>query len=121
MEHDVYLAIEWFENYRMKLNREKCHLLVSGHKHENICAKIGQTKIWESQKQKLLGVEIDGGLNFDLHVSLLCEKVRKKFTVLVRLSYFLNLNQGQTLMKMFYSITVWLLPVGLDVPWSNSE
>ena len=42
----------------MKLNQEKCHLLVSRHKHENIWAKIGQTKIWESRKQKLLGVEI---------------------------------------------------------------
>ena len=43
----------------MKLNQEKCHLLVSVHKHENIWANIGQTKIWESRKQKLLGVEID--------------------------------------------------------------
>ena len=45
-----------------------CNLLVSGHKHENIWTKIGQTKIWESRKQKLVGVEIDGSLNFDLYV-----------------------------------------------------
>ena len=51
----------------MKLNQEKCHLLVSRHKHENIWAKIGQTKIWESRKQKLLGVEIDSSLNFALY------------------------------------------------------
>ena len=50
----------------MKLNQEKCHLLVSRHKHENIWAKIGQTKIWESRKQKLLGVEIDSSLNLAL-------------------------------------------------------
>ena len=59
LEHDSLLAIEWFENNHMKLNQEKCHLLVSGHKHENIWAKIGQTKIWESRKRKLQGVEID--------------------------------------------------------------
>ena len=59
LEHDSLLAIEWFGNNHMKLNQEKCHLSVSGHKHENIWAKIGQTRIWESRKQKLLGVEID--------------------------------------------------------------
>ena len=48
LEHDSLLAIEWFENNHMKLNQENCHLLVSGHKHENIWAKIGQTKIWEN-------------------------------------------------------------------------
>ena len=59
LEHDSLLAIEWFENNHMKLNQEKCQLLVSGHKHENIWAKIGQTKIWESRKRKLQGAEID--------------------------------------------------------------
>ena len=48
----------------MKPNQEKCHLLVSGHKQENIWDRIRQTKIWESRKQKLLGVEIDSSLNF---------------------------------------------------------
>ena len=58
LEDENLLATEWFENNHMKLNQEKCHLVVSGHKHENIWAKIGQTKILESRKQKLLGVEI---------------------------------------------------------------
>ena len=53
----------------MKLNQEKCHLLVSRYKHEDIWARIGQTKIWESRKQKFLGAEIDSNLNFDLYVS----------------------------------------------------
>ena len=30
------------------VDQEKCHLVVSGHKHENIWAKIGQTKIREN-------------------------------------------------------------------------
>ena len=36
LEHDSYLAIEWFENNSMKLNQDKCHLLGSGFKHENV-------------------------------------------------------------------------------------
>ena len=85
----------------MKLNQENCHLLVSGYKHENIWARIRQTKIWESRKQKLLGVEIDSNLNFDLYVSSLCKKAGKKLSVLARLSSFMSLNQRRTLMKAF--------------------
>ena len=100
-EHDCLLAIEWFENNHMKLNQENCHLLVSGYKHKNIWARIGQTQIWESRKPKLLGVEIDSNLNFDLYVSSLCKKVGKKLSVLAQLSNFMSLNQRRTLMKMF--------------------
>ena len=30
LEHDTFLAIEWFETNIMKLNKDKCQLLVSG-------------------------------------------------------------------------------------------
>ena len=81
------------------MESRKCHHLVSGHKHENIWARIGQTKIWESRKQKLLGAEIDSSLNFDLHFSLLCKKVGKALSVLARLSNFISLNQRRALTK----------------------
>jgi len=54
----------------MKLNTDKCHLLVSGHKHEHIFVKVGEDTIWESNKVKLLGVTIENELKFDEHVSL---------------------------------------------------
>ena len=44
LEHDSFLAIEWFENNNMKLNQDKCHLLVSGYKNENVWANIGKEK-----------------------------------------------------------------------------
>ena len=65
LEHDIVLAVEWFENTFMKLNQDKCNLLVSGHKNEIVWTKIGETKIQESNKQKLLGVVIDRNQNFD--------------------------------------------------------
>ena len=39
----------------MKLNQDKCYLPVGGYKHESILANIGDAKIWESNKEKLLG------------------------------------------------------------------
>ena len=35
----------------MNLNEDKCHLPVAGHKCGNIWIKIGEAKIWESNKQ----------------------------------------------------------------------
>ena len=74
LEHDSFLIIEWFENNNMKLNQDKCHLLVSGYKNENVRANIGNEKIWEGNKQKLLGFDIDRSLNFNEHISFLCRK-----------------------------------------------
>ena len=41
-EHDSSLAIGWFQYNYMK---EKCHLLVSGFKHEVLWADIGGKRI----------------------------------------------------------------------------
>ena len=70
----------------MKLNQDKCHLLFSGYKHENVWARIVEVKIWESLKQKLLGVVIDRDLSFIEYVSSLCKKAVRKVSVLSRLS-----------------------------------
>ena len=48
----------------MKLNQDNCHLLISRHKYESVCANIGSCKILESNDQKPLGVKIDRNLKF---------------------------------------------------------
>ena len=65
----------------MKLSKDKRHLLVSRHKYENVWLKLGDEKIWESAKQKLLGMEIGRNLNFDNHVISLCKKAGRKLAV----------------------------------------
>ena len=85
----------------MKLNRRKCHLLVTGFKYEHIWAKIGKTKIWESKKQKLLGLETDKTLNFVEYITSLCKKAGKKLSVLARLSNCMRTNKKGVLMKAF--------------------
>ena len=52
LEHDTFLAIEWFAANNMKLNQGKCQLLVAGHKYLNVSEiigmkKFGKVKIWE--------------------------------------------------------------------------
>ena len=114
LEHDSLLAITWFENNYMKMNAEKCHLLISGNKHEHIWAKIGEHKIWEESKVKLLGVIIDNKLNFEEHVNSLCNKANKQLTALIRLGKFLSFEKKRNLLKAFiesqfkYCPLIWM-------------
>ena len=75
----------------MKLNEDKCHLLIAGKKYESVWVKIGESKVWESKKQKLLGIEIDSSLSFNEHVSTLCKKAGRKLSALARLSNYMNI------------------------------
>ena len=43
----------------MKLNPEKCHLLIFGEKNTDVSVQIGATTITESAEEKLLGVKLD--------------------------------------------------------------
>ena len=42
LDKNFMLAICWFENNYMKLNTDKCCLIVSGYKHEQIWANVGK-------------------------------------------------------------------------------
>ena len=85
----------------MKLNEDECYLLVEKYKHESNWTKIGDAKIWESNKQKLLKVHIDGTLSFDDHFSNLCKEADRKLSALARLSSYMTLTQRKLLMKSF--------------------
>ena len=122
LEHGSFLDIEWFENNNMKLKHDKCHLLVFGNKNENVWAHIGTWKIGESNKRKLLGLDIDRSLinmiwcvwiwiYFIECVSSFCRKAGKK---LIRLSNFMSLKYKHILLKTFiesefgYFLLIWL-------------
>ena len=67
----------------MKLNTDKCHLIVAGYKYEYIYAQIGNDYIGESREQRLLGVTIDNKLKFDTHIKGLVKMAHKKLLALV--------------------------------------
>ena len=77
----------------MKMNTSKCHLFVSGNKHEHMWAKIGDDQIWESRTVKLLGVTIDNELKFDEYISNVCKKAQRKLTVLTRIKNYLDFKK----------------------------
>ena len=108
------MAIEWFESNYMKLNTDKCHLLIGGNKSEHIYAKIGNDIIWESKEERLLGVTIDNQLKFDTQITDLCKMAHKKLSALIRYTGIMNFEKRRTLMKSLvesqfsYSPLTWM-------------
>ena len=54
LEHDAFLAIEWFAANNMKLNKGKCQLLVAGRKYENVSVKMGMKKFMKVKNKNYL-------------------------------------------------------------------
>ena len=99
----------------MKLNEGKCHHLVAGHRYESLWAKIGETRIWESKNEKLLGLIIDRNLNFDNYVITSCKKADRKLSALSRISNYMSFEKKKNSFKSICGIPVWVLPTNLDV------
>ena len=102
LEKNVRTATQWFTNNHMKMNPDKCHLIVAGHKWEMIWANIGEIKIWEENSVKLLGVTIDNKLRFDAHLSEVCQKAENKLSALTRIFKFLSFDKRRLLVKGFF-------------------
>ena len=94
------LVIRWFGNNYMKLNTDKCRLIVLGYKHEQVWANIGKYLIWE-KNIKLLGATIVRDLKFDKHVLKLCRKANQKLSALSRMTNLLCFNKRRMLFKAF--------------------
>ena len=99
LEHDTKLAIEWFENNYMKLNEDKCHLLLAGHRYETLWANTGETRIWESKNAKFLGLTVDRNMNFEDHVFTLCKKAGRKLSALSRTSNYVSFEKKENSFK----------------------
>ena len=114
LESDALKITKWFPNNCMKLNEDKCHLMVFGDKSNNVSINIGSVTINESTEEKLLGVILDKKLSFKQQVKSLCKKAGQKLHTLSRISYFLDTEQLKRIMKAFilsqfnYCPLVWM-------------
>ena len=83
----------------MKLNAEKCHLLIFGKSRERLSLKIGEEVITESKEEKLLGVIIDKRRTFKSHVAARCKKTNQKLHALTRISNYVDRDILRQIMK----------------------
>ena len=102
LEQQSNIVLKWFEDNTMKMNASKCHLFVSGNKHEHMWTKIDDDQIWKSRTVKLLGITIDNELKFDEYISNVCKKTQRKLTALTRIKKYLDFKKLRFLLKTFF-------------------
>ena len=114
LENDTVKLSNWFAENFMKLNEEKCHLLVFGEKDTEISINVGPSVIKESKEEKLLGVVIDQKLNFKQHLNTVCRKASQKLHALARASTYMPKEKTRMVMRAFimsqfsYCPLIWM-------------
>ena len=83
----------------MKANHKNTHLLWSSKTPKK--TYFGGALVESSSTEKLLEIQTDSDLNFDEHISSICNKVAKKMNVLSRLVNYMSLYKRRMVMKAF--------------------
>ena len=91
---------KWFHENGLKANQVKCHFLSS--LDINTKFSLPACILENSNSQKLLGVTIDRKLNFNEHVTNLCDKASKKIQAPARIFPCLPQTQKQLLMNAYF-------------------
>ena len=81
LESDALKIAEWFRDNCMKLNEDKCHLMVFGDNSNDISLNIGSVRIKESKEEKLLGVILDKTLCLKQQLRSICRKAGQKLSL----------------------------------------
>ena len=108
------MLVKWFSDNFLKLNDDKCHLMIFGDKSTETTISIGNSRINESDYEKLLGVTFDKKLSFKKHVEDLSKKANQKLHALARLSNYIDPIKSEILMNSFirsqfnYCPLVWM-------------
>ena len=68
--------VNWFSNNEIKLNIDKCHLLLN--RQEPNTLKIGDLHINNSLSEKPLGITFDCRLKLNKHIEVFAKRHRRK-------------------------------------------
>ena len=105
-------VFNWFGNNHMKANPGKCHLLLGTKSPEAV--SIDGIQITSSTAETLLGITIDSELNFENHLSAICNKMSRKLNALGRIVNYMPLEKRRIVMKTFiesqfnYCPLIWM-------------
>ena len=97
--------MDWFNKNKMVVNPDKFQAIIfDKRKIDNIDERITvdnqQIKVVSSVK--LLAVQLDDKLNFNLHIGNICKSAANQLNVLIRLKKFLNFKENKILMNSYF-------------------
>ena len=93
--------VNWFSNNEMKLNTDKCHLLLNSQEPNTL--KIGDLLINNSLSEKQLGITFDCKLKFNKHIKNICQKASQKLNAPARLVPYMGSTKKRILMNAMQS------------------
>ena len=103
LETDSNQLIEWFRINNIQANPDKFKFLAVGRKtyDKNPSIHIQNFDLTRESTVKLLGIDIDYQLNFDVHISTICRKASQQLNILKRLGSYLNRLYKLTIFHTF--------------------
>ena len=105
MESESNIAIDWFETNKMIVNPGKFQSIIIDKKkqdHTKETFEIVDNVIEASPLVKLLGVQIDDKLNFNLHITNICRSAANQLNALIRLKQFLSFEAKKVLVNSYF-------------------
>ena len=85
----------------VKLNADRCHLLMSENKNEYIWVKLGEDIVWKSNDIDFLGITKNSNLRFGKYVTNICLKANRKLSALTRKVTLVPFKKRRALFKEF--------------------
>ena len=77
LSQDLPKLSKWFTENFMILNPVKCHYMCLGKDTVNDILKFCDEELKSSERETVLGIELDQKLTFNCHVKTLCSKAAK--------------------------------------------
>ena len=105
LESECSLAIKWFKDNKMIVNLGKFQAIILDKKknnHTQEIIKIGKNDVKVKSSVKLLGVQIDSELNFNLHIANICRSAANQLNALIRLKNFLGFQEKKVLTNSYF-------------------
>ena len=104
VEEQCTLITDWFKFNSVKMNPEKCHVMIIGNDDvpEYLTLNIDNTDKVAEDKLCLMGITIDRKLNFNSHIENLCREASKKLNALARIAHHLNGQQANNIVNSFF-------------------
>ena len=87
------MAIKWFKDNKMIVYPGKLQAIISDKKknnHTQEIVNIDKNDVKVKSSVKLLGIQIEAGLNFNLHIANICRSAVNQLSALIRLRKFLG-------------------------------
>ena len=117
IERDGSLMTKWFNDNQMLANPDKYQTIIFGKKVDGSrnSFDVGGVTIPVTSDVKLLGVNIDENLAFNLQASIICKKAGGQVNALMRLSRLLSRDVKRHIYNAFiysnftYCPSVWLM------------